>query len=217
MARSFFTAFISLCFWNIAWQFSGRVRTQKFTSLNQCWILHATGQSTACLVDFTGNSLMWIILALLTVLSSAVLFHLCPASLAACGQAAIFFKLHTPQWPHSLSSSSLTIQHFLHLQHIDLALCCLKLRWMSVFDPFFIVDFESTLCSLRSAQSMCPEPTESPCPGSWQRAKHHHPQPSSRPPELGVSWGLSTLQTENDPMCVDKLTVHKIAGFPTMK
>lgn len=82
---------------------------------------------------------------------------------------------------------------------------------------FGSVDFDSTVCSLRSAYSSFPESTESPCPDSGQRARHHHPQPASQPPELGVSGGSCTLQTENDPMCVDKLTVHKTAGIPTLK
>lgn len=73
------------------------------------------------------------------------------------------------------------------------------------------------LCPLRSAYSLFPESTESPCPDSGQRARHHHPQPTSQPPELGVSGGSCTLQTENDPMCVDKLTVNKTADIPTRK
>lgn len=42
------------------------------------------------------------------------------------------------------------------------------------------------------------------------------PSTSSQPPELGVSEGSFTLQTENEPMCADKLIVHKMAGVPTM-
>lgn len=95
---------------------------------------HATGESKVCLfLHFAGNLLMWTILALLTVLSSAVLFHLRSASPPACAQPAISFKLQTLLWPHSLTS--LPVQHLLQLQHNDLALCYPKLRWHSVFDP----------------------------------------------------------------------------------
>lgn len=115
-------------------------------------ILHATGQSKARLSDFTGNSLTWIILALLTVLSSAVLIHLCSALPAACGQAAISFELRSP---------SVTSQSFLRIArrpapltlsaHWSCALLSqikLKVRVWSFFFFFYFFFFFGSVLSI---------------------------------------------------------------------
>lgn len=145
----------------------------------------------------------------------------CPFPFVFSFSSRLWTSCHFLQAP----DPSLTSQSYVYIPHYPAPLI-LTAHWSSSLSSikmkvsiwsFGTVDFDSTLCSLGSAQSLRPQPTETPCPGSGQRAKHHHPQPPSQPPELGVSRGSSTLQTENDPMCVDKLTVHKTAGIPTLK
>ena len=200
--------FLHLSFWSVAWHFSRPVRTVEVSS-HWTRILHATGQSKARLADFTGNGLMWIILALLTVLSSAVLLHLCSALPAACGQAAISFEL----WSPSVTSQSLLrIAHHpapltlsAHWSCTLLSQIKLKVRIWS----FYFFFLERTLflkvspVSLPSAHRDCVS-----C--LWARGQA---SPStalqSAPRARGVSGGSSAPQTENDPMCVDKLTAHK--------
>lgn len=152
----------------------------KFVSLHHWWILHATGQSEAWPVNFTDKSITWIIL------TSAVLIHLCLTFSPACGWAATTFKLQPV-----LSVTSQSYLDYLSLyrtSHIDQALCYNKLIikvsvWFSD-----TLDFDSTPCSLRSAYPPCRESTESPCPDSGQRSKHHHPQPPQTASRVWGQW-----------------------------
>lgn len=178
-------------------------------------ILHATGQSKARLSDFTGNSLTWIILALLTVLSSAVLMHLCSALPAACGQAAISFELRSP---------SVTSQSFLRIArrpapltlsaHWSCALLSqikLKVRvWSFFFFSIFFFFLGAYSPFLKVSPVSLPSAHRDSVSCLWARGQA---SPSTAlqlaPRAREVSGGSSAPQTENDPMCVDKLTAHK--------
>lgn len=104
-------------------------------------------------------------------------FSICSLFPDAHGQAGFSFKLQTPLWPHSLVSACLTVPHLLH-SYVDLILCCLesKCQQLIVFSLWTLW----ALCSLRSNQSLCSEPTEI-C--TWCRAKNHHPLPT---PQLAL-------------------------------
>lgn len=184
--------------------FKASQKCGKFISLNSWCILHATGQSKACCVDLTGNSLMWTTLALLTMLSSAVLFPLRSVCPAACGQAAISFKLRTPLWPHSLAPASLTVQHF--LEHIYLALCYRESKCQYLI-LFFHCRLWEYFVFLKVSQRLAL--------GTGPRITSHSPQVS--PQSLGSAEVHLPFRNKNDPMCVDKLTVHKKADISTMK
>lgn len=70
-------------------------------------------------------------------------------------------------WPHSLTSTSLTCQHLVHLWH-----------WSCTLLSCGTAGVNTTLRSLWSAPCLCPESTDTPCPGSGQRAEYHHPEPA---------------------------------------
>lgn len=167
----------SLLFINVnltcMWQFSS-VRLWSFIL-----VLKPQGQSAACFYEYTGNSLMWIIFALLTVLSSAVLSICVHFPLHVCGPAAVSFELRTAMlWPHILYSTSSTYSTL-------------------IFPPFPIWQMKVSVWSFGTANShntpwgqpsfWALGPQRVHVPASRQTAKYHHPQPISRPPEQGGS------------------------------
>lgn len=162
-------------------------------------------KSRAGLVDITGYSLMWIILALLTLSSST-----CPFTFPFNFSSRLRTSCHFPQTPDPgvCDLGSVLRQHLSPsgAYSIDRAL------W-SAFDPFALYTLivrcvpwgQPGLCALS------PQRLHVLALGRGPSITTH------RPARLGVSCGSSSLQSENDPMCLDKLTVHETPGDPTLK